>query len=471
MSGVRRRIGKRSLSLAWVGSALVACLTITLVRGAEAHGRFPEAGMVAVSPTNPQLLLVRTTYGLVSSSDGGAQWRWICPEAIAFDADKEDPAFVITANGAVAMGTLRGLRVGQDGGCEWASVGGELAKRYFIDVVLEADPSRLVALSSKVVSADSFEVNLWQSADNAESWAALGAEPPSDFGALTLAVCPSDPQRIYLSGRDGAAGQAGGEDSFQGVLMRSDDRGASWQRLAVAGADGVETLPYIAGVDPSNADRVYLANIKQQQGTPVFFELMLSHDGGKSWQSVLERSQAIGGFSISPDGAKVAVGGGLAGLWTADTAAPQFVKVNELPVKCLSWQNHGLYACAEETSKGFSLGLSVDSGVSFEPLMRRASPCGALECPSQSSVAAQCPALWPLEAQELGAPTDCGAGAGGGAPGPTEPSCGCQLPIGAKDQGTSPVQRVDRGPQWLVLQWLGLMALLRRRGSWRREDP
>ena len=452
MQRVRRTIDTAVVARCLVAGVVVSSLAVA--QAASAHGRFPEAGMVAIG-SNPAQLLVRTTYGLVSSVDGGEQWRWICPEAASFDADKEDPAVVITADGSVALGTLRGLSVSHDGGCDWASVGGELAKRYFVDVVLESDRAHLVALSSKVESVDSFEVRLWQSTDNAKTWSSLGVAPPSDFGALTLAVCPSDPQRIYLSGRDGTV-QTQGEGGYRGVILRSDDRAASWQRLVVAGADGVDTLPYIAGVDPTNADRFYVANIKQQQDIPIFFELLLTHDGGKSWQSVLERSQAIGGFAISPDGATVAVGGGQTGLWTAEVADPQFVKVSELPVRCLSWQASGLYACAEEPSKGFSLGLSLDEGVSFEPLMRRASPCSALECSAPSSAASECPARWPQEAQELGAPLSCATGEP--QPAPSEPSCDCSQVGAAAQSGRW-------GSVWAWLGLLGLSVLMCRRGG------
>ena len=38
---------------------------------AQAHGRFPEAGAIIFHPTDPQMIVARTSYGLLVTRDGG----------------------------------------------------------------------------------------------------------------------------------------------------------------------------------------------------------------------------------------------------------------------------------------------------------------------------------------------------------------------------------------------------------------
>ena len=68
-----------------LGSAAAFALAASLVGlPALANGRFPAAGQIAVDPSDPSHLVVRTTYGLTVTNDHGAHWSWVCEAAVGY---------------------------------------------------------------------------------------------------------------------------------------------------------------------------------------------------------------------------------------------------------------------------------------------------------------------------------------------------------------------------------------------------
>ena len=247
-----------------------------------AHGRFPQAGQVVVDPNDDDRIWVRTTYGIITTDDGAGEWRWICPEGVGFDGDQEDPPIGFMNDGSVIAGTFDGLSMTKDG-CDFAFPS-LMEGRFVVDVAVEPSHTSAIAVASNGVSADTFEVKLFDTSDNGDSWSELGTAPPTDFLALTLGAAPSDPQRLYLTGRDGTAG------AYAGVLQHSADRGETWTRYDVPGTEGAVALPYMGQVDPTDADRVYLGVVEQQMGETVNFTLLVTEDGGQSFTNIFELS-------------------------------------------------------------------------------------------------------------------------------------------------------------------------------------
>ncbi|MEZ4440425.1 MAG: hypothetical protein R3B72_15115 [Polyangiaceae bacterium] len=433
------------------------CLLVGLLAPATAaaHGRFPQAGQIVVDPSDDGRVWVRTTYGIVTTDDHGGEWRWICPEGVGFDGDKEDPPLVLTRSGAALVGTFDGLSRAADR-CDFTLAGGALEGRYVIDLLAEPSADdHAIALTSNGLANDVFEVHLWGTSDEGATFSEVGTSPPQDFLALTLGLAKSDVDRIYVSGRDGTAGV------YAGALMRSDDRGQTWTRYAVPGTDGAAALPYLGGVDPDDPDRLYVATIQEELGETVAFELLVSEDGGATFTTIFQRSEAMSGFALSPDGATIAVGGPQAGLWLASRSDYAFAKVNEVHIRCLTWTAQGLYACTDQFVDGYNVGVSTDEGQTFAALSQLSSPCGPPStCAKDSSVGKTCPAAWPQERAELMA-TDCdaagggGAGEGGGGAGGEGTSGGCGCRLAAPREGT---------PAWLsALGLLAALPVLRRR--------
>src|SRR5690242_6007758 len=80
---------------------------------ASANGRFPAAGQIAQGPASSDTILVRATYGLVLTRNGGQEWSWICEDAVGFGS-AEDPMLAFAADGSILAGTFEGLSVSRD---------------------------------------------------------------------------------------------------------------------------------------------------------------------------------------------------------------------------------------------------------------------------------------------------------------------------------------------------------------------
>lgn len=418
-------------------SALLCALIVVASGVAHSHGRFPEAGSITVDPNDSSRLFVRATYGVVTTVDAGATWYWLCPEAVGFNGDKEDPPIVMTDKGAIVAGTFRGPSVARGDLCDFAVPSGDAEGRFFVDVALEDDLTRIVGLSSNGVTSETFDVNLWESTDEGATWSTFGTQPPENFLAVSFGLAPTNPARLYVSGRDGnldgrgGSGGSGGASGagYRGALYRSENAGQSWERFDVPGTDdGGNTLPYVGAVSPNNPDRIYVATIRQEDGTITDYALLFSDDGGGSWITAHTAAGNLPGFALSPDGTRVAIAGKDDGLLIADATSMSFEQVSELHISCVTWVNDAMFVCTDQFRDGYSVARSTDDGNTFEGIMQLDSPCGPPECPSTTSVGAECPSRWPQEKAELGG-TECG-GARVDPPAPSNSGCGCALPSG-----------------------------------------
>lgn len=426
---------------------------------AGANGRFPQAQQLVQAPSDPSRLVLRATYGLLVSSDAGGSWHWICEQSIGYSG-VEDPAVGITAGGTLLAGIFDGLRVSSDGGCDFSSGGAELEGRFVVDLSVDkVTPSRALALTSNGKGGGSFDTRLWESTDDGKTFTQIGTLPDTLLG-LTLDPAPSEPSRIYVSGLGGSAAP---------TLQRSIDGGKTWVERPIAGL-AAGAAPFLAAIDPKNADRVWLRATDSDTG-----RLLVSDDAGDSWTEVLAKPGYMLGFALSPDGATVSVGfgdpkGGAAidpdslGLWRAPTSSHAFERVFTGPVNCLTWTAAGLFACSSQFDQGFELGLASDpmfaSGTKdpFTPLLTLTGLTGPLACSTGSS--AQCAAAWPATCELIGKcdGPDGGVGGaagsgGGGASGDGGDGGGCGCRVAGGPAGAS----------------AGLAALLLLLALWRRQ--
>jgi hypothetical protein len=389
---------------------------VTSAAPASANGRYPAAGQIVVDPSDPEHIVVRATYGILSTRGAAGGWGWICESAVGYGGI-EDPMLGITADGTFLAGIFKGLSVSRDIGCSWSFAGGALKDRYVTDLSVErVDPSRAVLIVSNGIGPSAFLTQLFESTDNGLSWAQAGVDLPSSFLGLTVDVAPSNPMRVYVSGRYGPA------DQYLGALQRSSDRGATWENLPVPGSDDTH-LPYLSAVDPNNPDLVYV----RLDGDPID-SLLVSTDAGETWTTAFESTGNLFGFALSPDGATVWVGGSKDGLWRAPTSTLAFEKVSGVHVRCLTATDTKLYACADEFADSFTVGVSTTKGSTFEPLMHLSTPCGPLACAEGTPVRAQCDEAWGATQLVLGAES-CESDAGPTPSQPTDPGstgCGCR---------------------------------------------
>ena len=403
----------RFTPLCVLGFALVTAAKPTPVR---ANGRYPSAGQLVVDPTAAQHIVVRTTFGLLQSFDAGATWSWICETAASTDGF-QDPEIIVMSGGRIAMGLPDGLAIGEQRGCQWSRVP-SLTNDDVIDLVASSvDPATAYAAAAVTVGG-AFN-GLVAGTTDGVSWMPTGPLLPDTY-PLTIETAPSRPQRLYLGAEDG--------NLEAGFIDVSDDGGLTW--TAHDSPSGVDAV-YISAVDPQDPDRVYLRSYFPSGS------LYVSEDAAVTWTLIDQSEAPLTGFALSPDGRQIAVGGtnGLT-ILTRNVgdggSAYSVTTTSALPVSCLTWTMAGLFACADEASAGFTIGLSTDSGGTFAPLLRLGDVTVA-SCPTNTS-AGSCSASWCATANAIGAscasPVDAAPDAesdGGHPVAPPAAGCGCTV--------------------------------------------
>lgn len=448
----------KKLALAAVCAALVATpLT------ARANGRFPESNQIVFSSADPDLVLLRVTFGLLVSRDRGQSWSWVCEGAIGFSG-VEDPMYAVTPGGSLLATTFLGLSVSPDRACSWSFAGGPLENLVFIDLSQRpGDPKSIVTFASSYEGQDAdggifFSSQLFETADEGKTFTVLGPKLDKTLLGETVDVTTTDPDRLYISAvRDpGVAPKA--------VLLTSRDKGQTWEENVIALED-TERSVYIAAVDPTNADRVY---VRTRNATDKPTRLLVTDDAGKTFRTVYRAQGALTGFAITPDGTKVYVGGALDGVRVASTTDFSFQQKSSIKVGCLAVSSDGLWACSDEPS-GFIAGVSTDDGATFQPKLRFCQITGPLDCPVGTSTHTMCTLggaeeprqpPWPAQRALLGCgnvtidagPADGGASSGGPSNGaaPGDDGCSCRMAPASSWAG-------------LTAAGLGLLALARRR--------
>lgn len=408
----------------------VAVALLLLTGAAQANGRFPRAQRLVEDASAPASLALYGTYGLLTSADAGQSWQYIC-EAATGPFAGEAPLLELLPEGRLLLGSETGLQGSAFPACDWRGLLEPTLPNALQDVTRSPETDQaLWALVSEPEINVGFHSALQYSSDGGEAWSA--PERIADeliTRGVTVDVAPSRAERLYLSGLS---------ELGAGVLVRSDDRARSWQAFAVPDTTS-SALPYIAAVDPTDADRIYLRSdtLELHQGELQPNDaLFFSADAGQNVRRVFSRRAKLLGFALSPDAQTVVVGYGdpvlfsytvepeqvglyrarVADLGDPARALSAFEKIFAGSVTCLRWTAQGLYACLAQAEQGFELGLADDAEFSldvarpFAPLLdlRKVLP---LECGAETS-ARSCltdpNSGWPFVCSKLGA--DCGYG-------------------------------------------------------------
>ncbi len=357
---------------------------------ALANGRYPIANQLVISPGDDARLVLRTTFGLVLSSDHGKTFQWVCEKAAGF-VNGEDPPVEVTQDSSVLVASSQALGVSHDGGCGWQTTLEDLS---IVDAdVDQSQPKRAVAIASLYLDGGTSS-GLQETLDNGHTWHTLGA--PFDGLPATVALAPSQPARIYASGTS--------VTDLTPLVSTSEDNGSTWHSYPLS----IEkiTVPFLAAVDPKRPEVVYV-RAPTAAGTDV---LVVSTDFGQHFKTIYKAKGGLYGFALSPDGTQVAVGGPGDPLSIASSADYVFHAVNAVLPLCLKWSAAGLYACADEANADFSLGLSADSGASFKALFRKPA-LTLLACAANTAAGQYCPQAWLGQQATLG--IDAGAPSGG----------------------------------------------------------
>ena len=367
-------------------AAASAALVLLTAPAAIANGRFPASNQLLFSPSDPSLVVLRATFGIMISHDAGTTWRWLCEDVLGVSSSTTvDPLLGLTASGGIVAAPLltTGLAFSGDTGCSWSRPAGPLASQLVKDLAVRHDAPNIVLAVSSTYAQDAgpeggpgYSQQVYQSSDDGADWSAIGIPLDPTALATTIEVAPSDAARLYVSAVRGTAA------ARTASLFVSMSGGADWIERPVALDPVNETAVYIAAVDPARADRVYLRTAGNTS------RLLVTSDAGLTFTGVLELTGQMLGFALSPDGAKVYAGSAEQGLFVATRDSLSFHNTSRIHVQCLATRGTELWACSDEAS-GFIAGVSTDDGATFEAKLHlMAQPL--IACPADAAATSQC---------------------------------------------------------------------------------
>lgn len=361
---------------------------------ARANGRMPGANDMLPDPRDPERFVLRATFGVVQSFDGGKSWQWICEQVIGTSGVIADPPTALVADGTlVLLPPTGGALLSRDRGCAWASAPEPLAGQRGVDLTLDpSDAAHLLVLMSTLDKVDEAGFGVYrnlliETRDSGNTWQVL-SDLPSDFEAETVEMAASDRSRLYVSG-------TASKNPRLGIVLRSENSGASWTQSSLDLPAGTGSL-LISAIHPELPDRLWLRVPARGDTSGVLpARLYLSDDKGQSFHMLASTQHGMFGFALSPDGAQLAYGGPSDGLYLGPAdGSGEFSKVNSLGIRCLRWTASGdLYACGTEPTNAFSLGVSRDRGASFEKLYALTETCPQA-CAEESSSSSICQDAW-----------------------------------------------------------------------------
>ncbi|MFW5926944.1 MAG: VPS10 domain-containing protein, partial [Wenzhouxiangella sp.] len=302
-------------------------------------------GALTLDPSNPNTIWVGTgenvggrhvAYGdgVHVSHDGGSSWENVGLEAsehiskIIVHPDDSDTVWVAAQGPLWRSGGERGVYKTTDGGETWTRtlVGdeGDDVWTGATDLVIDPrDPDVLYAATwqrHRTVAAyvgGGPNSGIHRSTDGGETWTELSKGlPEGNMGKIGLAISPQKPDVVY------AAIEL---DQREGGVWRTDDRGASWQKMSdrIAGGTGPHYYQEIYA-SPHQFDRIYFMDVRAS----------VSDDGGASWESIADESKHVDNHALAfrPDDPDYLLIGTDGGLYETFDHADTWRYIDNLPV-------------------------------------------------------------------------------------------------------------------------------------------
>jgi hypothetical protein len=327
----------------WLWGACAVTALVGVTTDVHANGRFPKAQIVLTRPGGDgRELVMRTTFGLLFSSDGGGHFRWLCESALGFTGTW-DPPISFGRDGRVFVGLERGLRVTR-GGCGVRPVA-ELEGELVSDLTLMPDAVHVAVATSTANQPARF----WVETPSGR-FERRGAGPDG-LSFETIDVSPADENRVYVTGIDYT-------QKPLARLLRSDDGGRNFRELRPSMPHDGHV--FISHLDPKNRDRLVLRQITSS-GSAV----LVSTDGGANFRETHTSHFGLYGFAAAEDGASLFVASGSAeeGVYISDDRGDSWHAGVKEGFLCLHVRRNTLYACSNPYVRGgYALGRSRDHG-------------------------------------------------------------------------------------------------------------
>lgn len=439
-------------------AALAAGLVTATLAGAPldalANGR-PPASVSIASRKNGRDILVATTFGVLLSKDDGCSFQWICEQSIGYGGTF-DPKYAIGEDGTIYATTFEGLRVSRDGGCTFATATEGVPANdpgaldgIWVDAI-DLAPNGDVWLAT----AESGRYNdVYRSRDQGRTFQPMGLHSAAIWWK-SVKVSHADPQRMYVAGYQ-IAGTApdGGQMPPTAHLRRSDDAGATWKPMPLAGiALAATPVIHVMAIDPANPDVLYLRSTAAVP--PAGDKLYRSADGGATWAEVMSLAEPILGVNLHAG--TVLVAAGMSGAYSS-TDGKVFAAVPDSPhLSCIDERGDGsVLACGANWEPDFFAAASSKDGRDWKKLIRFAEMTGPLSCPDGTVQRDTCElSMWPSMREQFGA-----TGPGRSCPAVEEPA----PPAKGTSGGCCDGGGGTGGAAAMLLALAGAAGLLRRR--------
>ncbi|MBR9921918.1 MAG: glycosyl hydrolase [Bacteroidetes bacterium] len=295
-------------------------------------------GCITMDPNNPNVIWVGTgennnqrsvAYGdgIYKSEDGGASWTHMGLKEsehigrIIVDPRDSRTVYVAAIGPLWSEGGDRGVYKTTDGGENWEAVLTIDEHTGVTDIVMDPrDPDVIYAAAFQrrrhvfTYVGGGPESGMYKTSDGGENWKKINKGlPGGDIGRIGLAISPADPEIIYAMVE--AAGNTSG-------FFKSTNRGASWQKQSGYFTRGNYYSEIVA--HPTDPDIVYAMDTWMH----------VTHDGGKSFERVGERTKHVDNHSlyIDPDYPNYLLAGCDGGLYETFDAGKTWEFKDNLPV-------------------------------------------------------------------------------------------------------------------------------------------
>jgi photosystem II stability/assembly factor-like uncharacterized protein len=295
-------------------------------------------GCVAADPTNFNVVWAGTGEGnsqralgygdgIYKTCDGGKSWKNMGLKEsrqirkIVIDPVNSDIVYVAAGGSVWGPGGDRGLFKTTDGGKIWKKVLNISENTGVSNILMDPRNPKVLYASSEQRRRHVFtkigggpETAIYKSNDAGETWEKLTSGLPSvDMGGMGLAISPVNPDIIYAIIE--AADDAGG-------FYRSEDRGASWQKMSGHYAQG----QYYNRIycDPLVVDKVYSMETVSQ----------VTEDGGKTWKPIGNNKRHVDDHTmwLEPENPEHFLIGCDGGVYETFDGGKEFIFKSNLPV-------------------------------------------------------------------------------------------------------------------------------------------
>lgn len=221
--------------------------------------------------------------GVYKSTDAGKTWKRVGLELsqhisrIIIDPKNPNIVFVAAQGALYSKSPQRGIFKSVDGGATWKNVlyvneqtgASELSMDMNNPRILYAAMWEHGRLPWKVISGGPGS-GLYKSTDAGETWEKLKEGLPEELGKMSIAVCRSNPEKVYALIESDSDKEAGG-------LFVSTNSGKKWSRITNEHRLVQRAWYYIElFIDPKNENTIYVLSAPALRST----------DGGKTWETL-----------------------------------------------------------------------------------------------------------------------------------------------------------------------------------------